>query len=529
MRVEPTTNVIHRNVVANVTTPIKREFVGKVHEEEIFEKSTVQNILFSEGQDESDLTFDDIQNYEKRLRAKPVYKKILSTPTSNVANGKYTSFTVTPTLQATAGTPVLAIKINAPMEVANAPVESPKPSTPSSALLKANLLSKSKTRNKNNVEVNKSLTSPPPPTSTVVSQRLPSPLGCSISEEDYGVETSEPAGKRSRKQRLHSMNRGDSEIIIQSAAMISEEEELPPLAPIRRKRKFGGRKGLPQRMKKTKIVKKPRKHKHVEVIDIDEDERGESSQTAGETATEDGAKEKGSSDKENDVILLPSSDEEESAKESVEKPAKKTTTTRLTCEHCSKAFRMRRTYNMHRRVCPGPDRGKDSTSEDDEGVNNPSTSGKRFSCKTCNEGFDVAVALARHVRSSHYVKKKVGRPRLSESSDKSYKPATPERPKSTRTSARKLQSKNVVKKVITPVKKSTKAKRIVVTANFAEWKVTKQFECGKCRRWLPSMVHLRAHLHSQHTTKKSGTVIYFAYGSCMILFSLTNDDFAFIF
>lgn len=140
--------------------------------------------------------------------------------------------------------------------------------------------------------------------------------------------------KRSRKQKLTLVNRGDSEIIIQAAALMTEEEEVPAKKRGRRKRK-----SLPDPdynpRTPTKKMRKSHRHSKVEVINIDVEE--EVKETEVVDITMDEGKEKNSSDKENNVIEVGDSDEDE--EEDGEESDEKLDSEKFVCEFCSRSFR----------------------------------------------------------------------------------------------------------------------------------------------------------------------------------------------
>ncbi|XP_026670362.1 zinc finger protein 652-like isoform X2 [Ceratina calcarata] len=271
--------------------------------------------------------------------------------------------------------------------------------------------------------------------------------------------------KRSRKQQLISVNRDDSEIIIQPASLITDEDNKNKKK--KRTRKFGYR----SKNSATKKMKKM-KRKEVEVIEIDVDE-GESILESRRDIVEitiDDNKEKYSSDKENEIIMVGDSDEESQQSNSK--------TVMLQCQHCTRNFRQQRALETHLRVCSksssstnrfNEQKGEDEMEEEGQ---EEEVVKKMFSCKICEEKFDVALALARHVRFIHLMKK-------GEDSKSSV-----ERPP--------------VKKQSTMVRK-VKRKRSQRSSCTLE---KKKLWCSDCGRWLPSVALLRAHC-LQHAIKKS--------------------------
>ena len=214
-----------------------------------------------------------------------------------------------------------------------------------------------------------------------------------LSRDDSAIENLPNAVKvkRSRKQQLTVVNRTDSEIIIQSASAFSEEEEEQVITRKRgrRKKKIVADPDYNPR----KPTKKPRKStsRLVEVIEIDVDE---SERTSTIDVTLEGAKGKGSSDKENDIISLDDSDEDDDDEEALPSSKAKPAGTKsaMKCNHCLRNFRKRGALERHLHACPKANLPK-----------------KRFKCKLCDDTFDIAVALARHVRVSHSPRKR-GRP-----------------------------------------------------------------------------------------------------------------------
>lgn len=273
--------------------------------------------------------------------------------------------------------------------------------------------------------------------------------------------------KRSRKQQLISVNRDDSEIIIQPASLITDEDNKNKKK--KRTRKFGYR----SKNSATKKMKKM-KRKEVEVIEIDVDE-GESILESKRNIVEitiDDNKEKYSSDKENEIIMVGDSDEESQQSNSK--------TVMLQCQHCSRNFRQQRALETHLRVCSkspsnterlNEKKGDDETEE--TGHEEKEVVKKVFTCKICNEQFDVALALARHVRFIHLLKK-------GEDSKSSTVEQSPVKKQST-----------IVRKV-----KRKKNQRSTCTLD------RKKLWCSDCGRWLPSVALLRAHC-LQHAIKKS--------------------------
>lgn len=211
--------------------------------------------------------------------------------------------------------------------------------------------------------------------------------------------TSSVKAKRSRKQQLTVVNRGDSEIIIQPASAYSEEEDEPVVQRRRGRRKKKPTPDPDYNPRQQERKKGRRSSRMVEVIDIDVDESERNASQVMEI-TLDGKK--GSSDKENDVISLDDTDEEDD----VVVPRKKKVMRKpmMQCSHCMRNFRKRRALERHLQACPKSPAYLEKLEEKKKlGID------KKFKCKSCDEYFDIAVSLARHVRVVHSPRKR-GRP-----------------------------------------------------------------------------------------------------------------------
>ncbi|XP_076284068.1 uncharacterized protein LOC143210770 isoform X2 [Lasioglossum baleicum] len=278
--------------------------------------------------------------------------------------------------------------------------------------------------------------------------------------------------KRSRKQQLISVNREDSEIIIQPASLLSEEDNNV--------KKRGKRKKYRQRSNDAKRMKKV-KRKEVEVIEIDVDEEENMLQSKRDVVeiTIDDSKDKYSSDKENEIIMVGDSDEESSQSNS-----KKML---LQCQHCARNFRQQRAFETHLRVCSkSPSnsiRFKEQKIKHSSRTNEDAVK-KEYTCKICQEKFDVVVVLARHVRSEHSQRKKR---RLSKSSIERQSKEVEEKKESIESKKELTMIKNIKRK---------RNQRLNCT-----WEV-KKLSCSDCGRWFPSAPLLRAHC-LQHGTKKT--------------------------
>ncbi|XP_076238480.1 uncharacterized protein LOC143181772 isoform X2 [Calliopsis andreniformis] len=419
---------------------------------EIIEQSTVQYILFEGDQSDSELTFDEIQATLQNLKAaesksskKQTNKKVIKEQNNlgNIKNKKCGD----------------SVKQNSNCHMSN---------HVSSTLTerKLNLMN-------NQEEYLETLTD-----STIDGISNSTNLDLS----NGSIECTSPdttqmqcRTKRSRKQQLISVNRDDSEIIIQPASALNEEDSTV--------RKRGKRKrkvvthGYRQRHSESKRMKKVRR-KEVEVIEIDVDEEEGSKRDVVEITIDD-SKDKYSSDKENEIIMVGDSDEES--------PQSNSNASLLQCQHCSKNFRQPRALETHLRVCSkspantihfNEQKMKHTNRTNEEIVK------KQYACKVCQMKFDVVVALARHVRSEHSQRKKR---RYSKST---IEPATLE--------VEEKKEPVEPKKQLTMIKKikRKRSQRLACT-----WEV-KKLSCSDCGRWFPSAALLRAHC-LQHETKKS--------------------------
>ncbi|XP_012540395.1 uncharacterized protein LOC105838973 [Monomorium pharaonis] len=316
--------------------------------------------------------------------------------------------------------------------------------------------------------------------------------------------------KRSRKQQLISVDRDDGEIIIQPASMMNEEITGKKRTVRRRQLSsqirvaMANSKGIRQ----TKQDKKLKRRKVVEVIDLDVDE--EEQQTRGanivEITLDDNKDDKYSSDKENEIIMVrdsdsddSSDDEEEEERDNEWQPGGSLTKFNnvIRCKYCSKNFRYRRTLKMHLLVCQkSPEKvlnlDKRKSVKDKENQ----SAKKEFTCKICQEKFDMVVALARHVRSAHSQRKKQ---KLSFSSAKtSSKSLRSVQRGMTSTEEEEESDEDETTKTDLSMLARVKRKRKQINYSLD----TKKLNCADCGRWFPSTALLNAH-SLQHGTKKS--------------------------
>ncbi|XP_058796427.1 titin-like isoform X2 [Phymastichus coffea] len=360
---------------------------------EILEQSTVQYILCDENLSDSELTFDELQaSIQSFKTGKPPPSSPLPTTTT-------TTMTTT-----TSKVELQKTKKETPItKFASSIRSTPKPATiltpkkqlttqvyrtyknPKKARMTNNLLQAHRKIKQEVIDPAYSDFDDGHMSDDNMSQSIPN----STLDSSSGVKA-----KRSRKQQLTVVNRGDSEIIIQPASVYSEEEE-EPVVQRRRGRRKKKVTADPDYNPRQPAKKGRRSTRLVEVIDIDIDESERSNVME---ITLDGKK--GSSDKENDVISVGDTDEEDDnapRKKKIRKPM-------MQCSHCMRNFRKRRALERHVQICPKSPAYLEKLEERKKlGVD------KKFKCKSCDEYFDIAVALARHVRVVHSPRKR-GRP-----------------------------------------------------------------------------------------------------------------------
>ncbi|XP_060814128.1 uncharacterized protein LOC132906191 [Bombus pascuorum] len=417
---------------------------------ELVEQSTVQYILFEGDQSDSELTFDEIhktlQNLKANAAKKQMNKKIINRDQNNFGNLKETEYET-------------SVYQNSNV---------------------SNKMSNSLTKRKFNL-----LDSQQELLETLANSSadlMPSSTNLDISNGSIEYTSPESSQiqyktKRSRKQQLISVNREDSEIIIQPASLLTEEDNNVRKRVRRNKRVAHSR--YRQRNTDSKRIKKV-KRKEVEIIEIDIDEEESILQSERDVVeiTIDDSKDKYSSDKENEIIMVGDSDDESQQSNSK--------AILLQCQHCLRNFRQQRALETHLRVCSKSPSNTIRFNEQKLKHANGTTEDtvkKQYACKICQQKFDVVVALARHVRSEHSQRKK-----------RRFSKLSVERP------SIEIKEK---KEHIEP-KKQTIIKKIKRKRNQrprCTWEV-KKLSCSDCGRWFPSAALLRAHC-LQHGTKKS--------------------------
>ncbi|CAK9816521.1 Zinc finger protein 384 [Anthophora plagiata] len=418
---------------------------------EIIEQSTVQYILFEGDQSDSELTFDEIRETLQNLKSaeskaskKQMNKKVVRDQ-NNFENVKETESSIQKNSNLTNHMPntLTGRKFNL-LDSQQELLETLADST-------ADIIS-----NSTNLDISNGSIECTSPESSQIQYKT----------------------KRSRKQQLISVNREDSEIIIQPASPLNEEDNNVR-KKAQRKRRVVTHSGYRQRNDSKRIKKI--KRKEVEIIEIDVDEEESILQSKGDVVeiTIDDSKDKYSSDKENEIIMVGDSDDEmqQSNSKSI----------LLQCQHCSRNFRQQRALETHLRVCSkSPSNTIRFNEQKLKHANGTAenTVKKQYACKICQKIFDVVVALARHVRSEHSQRKKR---RFSKSSVEQAPVEIEEK-----------------KDYIEPKKQLTMIKRIKRKRNQRPnftWEV-KKLSCSDCGRWFPSAALLRAHC-LQHGTKKS--------------------------
>ncbi|XP_043478563.1 kinetochore protein SLK19-like [Leptopilina heterotoma] len=395
-------------------------------EEELVEQSTVQYILCDGDQSDTELTFDEIQATLQEFKTSDSRKHYKNIPIEKPSAQKKTNNGL--------------VYLASPSTICNPSYRgsyypnsikiepSPKPQSP---VKRSHISNTSIIGSKQNHGIKREL--------SPMSDYYTPNTSVNISLSDSITNTnSQLKVKRPRKQQLTSVNREDTEIIIQPASMLEEEEEIPmPRKRGKRKKKNAKISKLPTR-KSTR-----RRRTRVEIIDIDVDDSDSDEPPRRKEILEitlDENKEKGSSDKENEIIMVGDSDEddeddddnedddidEDEENDDYEYDDESNT---LKCKHCLKIFKYTRTFDSHKRVC-SKYRGRshrlsdrymeDESSTDDESPrekkmtkknskDKSSKPKKEYTCKTCEEKFDMVVTLARHVRAEHTPRKR-GRP-----------------------------------------------------------------------------------------------------------------------
>ncbi|XP_014610589.1 PREDICTED: myoneurin isoform X1 [Polistes canadensis] len=280
--------------------------------------------------------------------------------------------------------------------------------------------------------------------------------------------------KRPRKQQLTSVNREDSEIIIQPASLLTENDKSTKSRGKRRRftspSEYHGKRNNSKNLMRMK-------QRVIEIIniDLDEDENMSPVEKNIVEITIDENKDKYSSDKENDIIMV--GDSEDEVKENVSKH----TGTLMQCEFCSRRFRQKRALDTHSRVCSKS--SSDVVKLDSQNLNHVNNVDKKkntklYACKICQEKFEVVVALARHVRLEHSQRKR----RISSKS--SGEPDSDE-----------SYSMDVTKENVR-IHKRTKKKR----DHAHSWE-TNKLCCKDCGRWFSSAASLSTH-YLKHDTKR---------------------------
>lgn len=334
--------------------------------------------MCDESHSDSELTFDELQksiqgftsnksNQHNQLKSKTSY-----TPKYNRKKETFLQYTPTKLLKSS---PVVVLQRDSTVSLLN---KSPK-----------------KSRTKNNIlqchrKIKKEVEDP--------SYDFPfADYSFNTTDDQVGSETVKVV-KRCRKQQLTVVNRTDSEIIIQPAAMFSETEDEPVVVKKRGRRKKRVSPDPDYNPNRPAQKKNKKYNRSVELIEIDVDENDSLNRTKG----------KGSSDKENDdVYVVPEVSDASAEDEDVpvitqKKKPIKLAKPMMKCNHCERNFRKRKVLERHLPVCPKVPGNAQKIEESKKllGIQ------KRFKCKNCEESFDVALTLARHVRAVHSPRKK---------------------------------------------------------------------------------------------------------------------------
>ncbi|XP_020711669.2 uncharacterized protein LOC105692279 isoform X1 [Athalia rosae] len=501
------TYMMTNDTTIDVAGPLESSQDSLGSESELVEQSTVQYILLDGDQSDSELTFDEIQATLQSLQFstnKSTVKK-----KANAEKGLHQQTETTQTLQNSSPETLeektkIDVTRDSPNNTTNdvpskvteietdkiknstCPEQSDLIGTPSTetcspqdhrSCLKENPTAKS--------TKDSSLDSKKKPNKIESKHHPVNILRRSISD---GCTEVRPQIKRSRKQQLTSVNRGDSEIIIQPAVIGEEEDNNKKRG--RRKKKPAPDPDYNPRPVRSKKSKKSMKNQKVEIIEIDVDEEQSLPQEKSDVIeiTLDDNKEKGSSDKENDVIMLGDSDDE--FQEIPVKPMPPA----MQCKHCLRNFRQKRALDTHSRVCPkfrkkmekanvgmlatASDASDKDESDSDRAVR------KQFSCKVCDKKFNAVVELARHARMEH--------PKTSRNKSTS---------KSSSVEDRSLEKKIEAAKELMNQRRVTRINQKKKGQSSSQsWKKTPKLNCDDCGRWFPSRAILAAHC-LQHATK----------------------------
>ncbi|XP_012230394.2 putative leucine-rich repeat-containing protein DDB_G0290503 [Linepithema humile] len=350
---------------------------NRVSESELMEQSTVQYIFFEdEQQSDSELTFDEIQTTLQNLKTSR--EKVSEKEKSE--QDIHSSDTIKQDAILHDSTPLKSLNKNFSSSLSS---------------VTNNLTRVSATDDKFENErqrlIDTLTDSPPPPP-------LPSSSSSSLTSLSSTLQLKV---KRSRKQQLILVNRDDGEIIFQPPLLQNEDEMIG-------KKRGKQRRRTPSQMRRgfidAKRMKRTRQ-REVEVIELDVDEEEQQAKRNIVEITLDDSTDKYSSDKENDIIMVRDSDSDngDDEREEEEEDRLSSKLSRLMrCEHCSRNFRQRRALETHLRVCQKSPENALRLNDEKGKVQMD----KQYPCKICQEKFDVVVALARHVRVAHSLRKK---------------------------------------------------------------------------------------------------------------------------
>ena len=510
--------------------------------EEIVEQSTVQFLLCDENQSDAELTFDDIQATLQSMDTSDTHRPIKNISLANKLPSEDKS--INNGLVDVTAPPFRNNNYREACASSKTKIKLENSSAFSSPVKRSHLSNTSIIGSKQNHGIKREFS----PMADIFTPSASANFSESLVNNDSCSKV-----KRPRKQQLISVNREDTEIIIQPASMLQNEE-----VPLPRKRGRRKKKSAPyQKSLKIPTRKSTRSKSRVEIIDIDVDEEDFSKSMQEKEILEitiDENKEKGSSDKENEVIMVRDSDDDEEEESLKVLPPN--------CKHCSKNFKQRRALDAHMRVCiklRGKSRkwsgrhtiadsdvemegsepkdfkenskGKSSKdgSKEKSSAKNCSREKKEYTCKTCDEKFDMVVSLARHVRAEHSPRKR-GRPSKFETLKskmhmqvemvKIYDLKVQEIKKAyleegVPNEEKVSQDDRPPRKRETPKKTETTETKAVGTPNankyssksMRKWRPKKP-TCGKCGRWFSSTGALKTH-SLNHSTKKSGKLFKF--------------------
>ncbi|XP_044004068.1 probable WRKY transcription factor protein 1 [Aphidius gifuensis] len=487
----------------------------KINPREIVQKSTVQHILQDNQEEDEELTLDDIAHLftKEKIQNKNGINKIIGNNKSNTA---VTSTKTPEKPHITRRIPQILSNTASKYSSNNNSNNNNHSSTP--------------IKRKNSPEIRNNFlgkgVSPPPPPDDINMSGLNSPKSSTDELTNFSRM------KRSRKQQLTFVDRADSEIIIQPLAEQEEEEKEEE------KKRTGNKRGRKKRdlpkKKKPAILKGTKKRRYfskkyatrrIEIIDVDTDviddeSSGKKKKNKIDEITIYDGKEKGSSDKENDIIEVGDTDEDNrEAQEQVEEDEineedednaeeiEKNKKNKFECHDCHRIFYTKSALKNNNNKTRVNSLRSSRLNKNNNDVSNDNE--KKYTCKTCGDKFDVVVALARHVRCTHSLqKKKMNNDTTNEDPEYSIPPHTLKSHEiNEKTNLFNKNTRTRRKKKLFNAEPSIVVKRKIDRALVrTSWK-SKSMDCRDCGKWFPSIALLLTH-SLKHVTKKTAQFLY---------------------